>query len=203
MGCEWMGFCALEQEAQAAWAQALLSVLAIGVAVYLPHRDRTSELRRRLDVYCALFGTMHDQARRDADILRNAIALQATAERNTGGWERLAQSMGSVALHEVPDHRLVLLLTYATELAHVAGQAWERGRVNTLVQPVRETALRELDKTATSMGRVYDEAVAIRNELGSATWMGAIRYRIFRLRKWWRERREEAAEAKGNRPPAA
>lgn len=36
MTCEWIGWCALQPEAQAAWVQAVGSVLALGVAVGVP-----------------------------------------------------------------------------------------------------------------------------------------------------------------------
>ena len=42
MDCEWIGWCALGQSAQAAWAQAIFSVVGIGVAIlvpYLQHRN--------------------------------------------------------------------------------------------------------------------------------------------------------------------
>lgn len=42
MDCGWIGWCALDQSSQAAWAQAVFSVVGIGVAIlvpYLQHRN--------------------------------------------------------------------------------------------------------------------------------------------------------------------
>ncbi|WP_156364945.1 hypothetical protein [Xanthomonas sp. Leaf148] len=43
MNCEWIAWCALKPEAQAAWVQAIGSVVAIAVAVFVP---RSSDNRR-------------------------------------------------------------------------------------------------------------------------------------------------------------
>lgn len=128
MECDWIGFCSLKQEAQAARAQAVLSVFAIGVAIYLPHRDRKAELRRRLDVYCTLLGALSTQAAMDAEHLQRVVGTGGDATRETEGWRKIVEAVVACPLHEVPDHRLVLLLSDAAVIAQMAGEAWNIGR---------------------------------------------------------------------------
>lgn len=47
MSCSFVGWCALDGEAQAAWTQAVLSVLAIVVAVLIPLRQHKSDRAER------------------------------------------------------------------------------------------------------------------------------------------------------------
>lgn len=41
MECEWIGWCSLTISEQAAWVQAIGSLLAIGIAIYVPWRQRS------------------------------------------------------------------------------------------------------------------------------------------------------------------
>jgi len=71
MACEWIGWCALDAAAQAAWLQALGSLAAIGVAIYVPGKQRRREItaahaatmaraRALALVYLPLFRQWHD-----------------------------------------------------------------------------------------------------------------------------------------------
>ncbi|WP_141454198.1 hypothetical protein [Pseudoxanthomonas sp. z9] len=191
MACDWIGFCSLKEEAQAAWAQAVLSVFAIGVAIYLPHRDRKAELRRRLDVYCTLLGTLSTQAKMDAEHLERAIQIGGDATRPLDGWQKMVDAIASCPLHDVPDHRLVLLLSDAGIMAGMEGEAWNRGRGADVIPAERRRALRDLKIAANTLREIHEDAVAIRNELGSSTWIGAARYRAFRLKRWLAAKREK------------
>lgn len=59
MGCTWIGWCALGAEAQAAWVQAIGSVVAIALAVAVPayqHWSATRKERRQLDLRARSLG---------------------------------------------------------------------------------------------------------------------------------------------------
>lgn len=98
MGCEWIGFCALKPEAQAAWAQAVFSVVGIFVAVLVPwwqHNAasdiRASEARVKAIARAALIfkGVKELCARID----RAQALFDAKSRMDEEGWK-----VGSVAI---------------------------------------------------------------------------------------------------------
>lgn len=65
MNCELIGWCALKPEVQAAWAQAVLSVVAVGIAIYVPAKI---EGRQRHRSFYAITGLLVAIAERVAEL---------------------------------------------------------------------------------------------------------------------------------------
>src|SRR3546814_9218515 len=87
MDCNWIGWCALGVNAQAAWVQAVGSLVAIVVAIGVPARQHGLAVRRE---------------KRAADLRARALGhafladLEIIGERLTGVWDTEPQ-------HEMPD----------------------------------------------------------------------------------------------------
>lgn len=80
MECTFIGWRALEPEAQAAWAQALLSVLAISVAIFVPTYLHLKEMKQR---------DMDRQARKKSmalAVLNELIPVESELESYIDQW---------------------------------------------------------------------------------------------------------------------
>jgi len=142
MDCEWIGWCALEQSAQAAWAQAIFSVIGIGVAILVPflqHRN-AAKVRaidsKQLAISRASGLIRHVKAYADrVDRTKNAFDQR---DQNVDAW-KLAWPAPSadllaaaVALHELgqPGIDLIKAMHHSLEAKHLLDDGYYVNRDN-------------------------------------------------------------------------
>ena len=177
MGCEWIGFCALGDEAQAAWAQAILSVIAIFFAGWLPVRQRSNEHRARMDNYVGLLAYAYDLA---DDYCKKA--LQELGNVGASSWnyseiQKISTTIDRVNPHEVPDWKLIPIF-HDAHTALVAFAILIQGIISKARNgyPVMQNDLDILEAHVKTLEICYNEAASIRNALGGQTWMQKFRF---------------------------
>ncbi|MBY4594952.1 hypothetical protein K3217_05285 [bacterium BD-1] len=89
----------------AAWAQAILSFLAILAAALFPWWHEKRSIRRKVDVLIGLIARAEGEARQLAENLRlaNGRSLLTLEPRQ---WERIERTFAGIPQHEIPDTRI-------------------------------------------------------------------------------------------------
>lgn len=142
--CEFVGWCKIPLEAQAAWAQAILSVVGIGLAIWLPIRMATKERKRRYfgveGLFISLFRRVDTLYARARD---QKVPFGKTIEDDELG--RLIKAMDSIPAHDLPDAGLIFPVieaitasqTFRAEFAQLSahgqlGTQWTTDRIEVL-----------------------------------------------------------------------
>jgi hypothetical protein len=170
MGTELAG--GLTQEAMAAWAQAILSGVAILIAVLLPWRQARAEQRRRLDLYCEVFGRLESRCyEAEAGLLVDGVPGTIAEFFDIvpdGSWLRLGAVFDEMPRQDVPDARLIFLLDQASDLVHDCRATLERVRAIGTDDSVRRAA-GEIRQHAESAAQLAEWAREVRWEYGGGT----------------------------------
>ncbi|HDS1039368.1 TPA: hypothetical protein QDZ42_004310 [Stenotrophomonas maltophilia] len=170
----------------AAWAQALLSVAAVGIAYLLTsHRER-KDLSRKADVYVNLISL--------AEINSKAIAMytpgdveaigtgKSLIDYRTQDFEQFSKALHSISLQELPDFRLLEPIRNAARTCDDI--IFFLGRVKLIpVMSLSEEALETSERIREAQRRLtksYESAAAIANEYG----VPSLRQRWNRMRLW-------------------
>ena len=124
MGCEWIGFCSLKAEAQAAWTQAVLSVLAILVAIAIPIYQRWIDRRRDADSLMSLAQQVMMKAMDLRKSVEDYSGRRTLAEWATqSDWSELRDAIRSIEISRLPSPEFLGPLI---ELREVAAQYTEK-----------------------------------------------------------------------------
>lgn len=107
MNCELIGWCTLKPEVQAAWAQAVLSVVAVGIAIYVPAKI---EWRQRHRSFYAITGLLVAIAERVAELFSKVTSppIQTGAAIEDPELKRLIDALATIPVHELPESGLVV-----------------------------------------------------------------------------------------------
>lgn len=193
MGCTWIGWCALPAEAQAAWAQAVLSVMAIVFAAWIAGRRERRELARKLDVYVNLISMAESRATSiQSPPRRGAESREALADPSAGHLEYFqtyVEAFRAIHLHDLPDYRMLPVIEEARraceELAAVL-EVMERYRGTDF--PDRPSDALTIRKARHTLARSYAKAADICNDVAVPTLRQRARHIWFLIRnsRFWR-----------------
>jgi len=118
-------FCFTQSE-WAAWAQAIMSALAIWYSGRLAFKQSRSSKRERIETYIELLAV----ACRASDI---AVRITEEVVRSGGhlaggrqDFAKLGASFHAIAFHEVPDYRLVANLRNASRMCEMLDEIYDR-----------------------------------------------------------------------------
>lgn len=136
MDCVWIGWCGLEQSAQAAWAQAVFSVVGIGVAILVPYfQHKNAAKLRALDAQAlavsraaALIKHVKAYAAR-VDSTKEAFDQRNLAEHTwSAGWPAPPNELQAAAatLHELgqPGTELIKAMHHSLEAKDLLDTNW-------------------------------------------------------------------------------
>lgn len=184
--CVFIGWCDLSQDAQAAWAQGILSIVGVALAIWLPIRIANQERRRRYlgveGLFIALHGrvdTLYQRARDGHVEFGHAVNDQDLA--------RLIEAMDRIPAHDLPDAGLILPLIDAISAANRFKATYAEltgyGQVGTQFTQEKIETLKILRKGILELYLLVHRMGAYR--------FGSAFYR-------WRDRRRRRAENRGN-----
>lgn len=177
--CFYLDWHGLTAEEWAAWAQALLSALAIVVAARMTMSQERRALRSRIDAYLAIISHAYDEAQGTVQHLKVGIGKSASSNV-TDEWTRLCQVFDAIPFHEVPDFSLYGVLVEASRASANIRDIYEP--LLKSGKPVGEIDY-ELAKTEEHRLEIaYDDAVAISNKLADPSFLQNIRYKLFKLK---------------------
>lgn len=162
MALEQAASAGMSAEAWAAWAQALLSGLAIVLAVLMPWRQARDEQRRKLKLHARLLERVKDLCENAA----SGLELGANVHQPSGfhdhvpeaSWLRLAGILDEVPRYEVPDPEMIPLLDHGSELIHDARTAMKRVRTN--AQNIQAEAIAMRQRVVDAV-KIHDHAVLL------------------------------------------
>lgn len=99
----------------AAWAQAILSGLAILYSGRLAANQARTAKRERVDTYIQIVTIAMQEAQHAEELLTDALKSGSAINGSPYGFLELKKDLESAPFHEVPDHRLVRILRDAAE----------------------------------------------------------------------------------------
>lgn len=170
LSLDWKGMSASEW---AAWAQAILSALAIVAAAFIAGSQERRTMRRRIDAYVEIINHAASDATATASTLEHAVGERVRSDE-TDEWKRLCQVFDAIQFHEVPDHRL---------FGVVRDAARSCARIRDMYEPmltsnsgVSERLYMMVKNEELTLQQCYEDASEISNELAGMNIRGRIRY---------------------------
>lgn len=108
MSCGWIGFCSLDPQAQAAWVQAIFSVIAILVAGWLPFlHSRVKEKRGLVALYAAAIEVAHGAGDIVAGMGYAIDEGKAVSHKYLYRWAALVDEWTEIRLGAMPTHAVI------------------------------------------------------------------------------------------------
>lgn len=104
--CQWAGWCGIEIEAQAAWAQAILSFVAIIAAGLFPIFHNAHQLARRVTSLYGFAQYVSDRAK-GLVILLGYPDINISQWGDPVEWDQIRDAVLAVPIHDLPDEQLV------------------------------------------------------------------------------------------------
>lgn len=163
----------------AAWAQAILSAVAIVVAARLATSQERRARRSKVDAYVEIIS--HAESEAGSAALHLELAKGKVISTNAEDeWTRLCRVFDNIPFHDVPDFRLYGLLRDAARAS---------ANIRDIYEPLlnSDTQIKELDVQLVrteehTLRACYEEATEISNELAGLNLKGRIRLAWARLR---------------------
>ena len=126
--CLWLTSVCMTQGEWAAWAQAILSALAIFVAALFPSYVERAKTRRMIENYGSMMRVAWAAAHRDAGTIERSVGGASGIHWDEAKWDRLHSAFSVVPYHDLPDDRLFDLVHDAAEAVSNMREVW-RGAV--------------------------------------------------------------------------
>ncbi|UJB17599.1 MULTISPECIES: hypothetical protein [Lysobacter] len=117
--CELISWCALKPEVQAAWAQAILSVVAIIAAGWFGIVQHRREINQKIGAVIALLEGAYYEADEFAAEIHADIGSLQPADWQLDRMASLCKALEAIPAHDLPDKRLV---PYTLDAANWAGR---------------------------------------------------------------------------------
>lgn len=181
--CFYLDWHGLTPSEWAAWAQAILSAVAIVVAARMATSQERRARRSKVDAYVEIISHAESEAGATARFLEHSKG-KAISSNVTDEWTRLCRVFDNIPFHDVPDFRLYGLLRDAAKAS---------ANIRDIYEPLldSDTQVKELDAGLVrteehTLRACYEEAAEISNELAGLNLKGRIRLAWARLRGMWR-----------------
>jgi hypothetical protein len=176
--CFYLDWSGLKPEVWAAWAQAILSAVAIVVAARMSTNQEKRQKRAKLEAYLAIASDILDQA-------EDSLAeFESRSGRNSSlvqfqWWERICTVLEAIPLHEIPDYRLYSVVWRARNVADASCELHKKTLKDNVITDHRIEIMKMIRENASG---VYDETVKVVNELADPTLAQRFRYWSFKRR---------------------
>ena len=178
--CQFVGWCALPHEAQAAWAQAVLSVVAILVAATFPLISERARKRERISVYLSMIGVAFHRASVDTWNISNRIGSAVNPLMDNRDWARITKMFENVQYHEMPDADLISILDDTQAAVQRFQGLWDI----LLARKATSFPVTSADAAIAKQARdeiqvAYEQSLRVRHKYSWAGPIDAIKYRLF------------------------
>lgn len=180
---EWDG---LTPSEWAAWAQAILSAVAIIVAARLATNQERRNKRNRVDAYVAIVSDVHDQCVYTYDMHINMVGLPA-APGQLERWNETCALLSAIPFHEVPDFRLYSAVRESLDIAKQV-----RDNQIALSAPgaqITDGDVQFMFECEKGMESVYSEVIEVSNELATPSLKQ--RWKHWKIKRRLKERDSE------------
>lgn len=151
----------------AAWAQAILSVLAIWYSGrFALHQARSARLAK-LDTYLAILGLAADEAAsavRHIDHLKPGYRIAVSSlDGDKGIFAKIATDLEAVSFHDLPHHRLVRIVKDAVVACRTLSLNYEK--YFETGEEVTEYSKEQIRESSEALGFIYEDAQALRSKM--------------------------------------
>jgi hypothetical protein len=189
--CFYLDWAGWSPEVWAAWAQAILSAVAIVVAARMATNQDRRARRSRVEGYFSLVSDVQDQVENSYVLFLNLEGYSAPPgflEK----WEETCKRLADIPFHEVPDYRLYLAVRESLDIARSI-----RDTHRATSEPgskITSEDIEHIHDCETAMEQVYDDVVKVINELATPTLKQ--RWNYWRFKERSKERALKGEKAK-------
>jgi|GEM_PF-5098729 len=120
MDCSWIGWCALKPEGQAAWVQAIGSIAAIAVAIWVANTQHVRLDRKRSRAIRTLMNYAVTTIKSDAALVHEMVLGGQFTHINPESVRSARRTLDSIRLDDLPEYRLIPHITLTSELLRLA-----------------------------------------------------------------------------------
>lgn len=187
MDCHFLSWCTLKPEVQAAWAQAILSVMAIFVAATMASRQDRRNRRIKIDNYVEMISLLASEAEHLVFLLKLEPGKVVASEANF--WGRSVKMLDAIPFHEIPDFKLFSVLVDSRRCCVEIRDRYEIAMTAGNV-PADAMTLDFLAEEARVLDECYEAAAEISNRLGGLNLTGNARLAWRKFVVWikWKPR---------------
>lgn len=188
--CFYLDWRGLTPSEWAAWAQAVGSVVAILVSVWIPMWHQKRDLRRQVSNYVRMVGLAKSIAVSNARQTSEWIGNLADPQWVNGEWDLLIASLKGVEYHQLPDFGLFVPLQDSlrdAELCRTIMIAGSAAAEKTM--PITAVMANDLRACAGRLTASHRQAAYILSGYGGRGPLEYLRWRYHRIRRWMSARR--------------
>ncbi len=160
----WMWAKGWRAEVTAAWAQAILSAVAIIYSGRLAFNQVRGAKREKIDTYLAIFHSASEDARAALRKARAAAKQSDYLRAEPFGFAAFKERLDAIPFHDVPDHRLIELIRNASEAVHMLDRNFDQ-RIDSILEMDGKT-LDRVEEAASTLIMCFMDARTISYELG-------------------------------------
>lgn len=164
--CSWFlpSWCATQSE-WAAWAQAIMSALAIWYSGRLAFRQRSVDKREKIETYVQLVAVAAQEGALAVHWLE-ALRYKSLPQRDgSGSFLSLKEDLESISVNDIPDHRLIRILRDAAWACDKLHRHYDVFLGGSEVPGLGNRI--EASDAADLLIRCHDDAIALRDEFFS------------------------------------
>ncbi len=162
--CNWLlpSMC-LAQSEWAAWAQAIMSALAIWYSGSLAFNQTRRAKREKIDTYVAILQEADDAAQLAIGVLSHAAEDEYLAVCKFMDFAGLERSFRDISFHDVPDYRLVYIIREAADCCEALRKRYDDKADGS--EPFRPYDYALAKPQAEKLATLLEEAERISNSL--------------------------------------
>lgn len=156
--------CATQSE-WAAWAQAVMSALAIWYSGRLAFRQKTVEKREKIETYVQLVSVAAEEGTLAAHWLEVLRHKNLPERDGSGSFLSLRKDLESISVNDLPDHRLIRILRDAAWACDKLHRHYDLFLGSSDIPDLGDRI--EASDAADLLNRCLDDAIALRDEFFS------------------------------------
>lgn len=162
--CTWLApsICATQSE-WAAWAQAVMSALAIWYSGRLAFNQARSTKREKVQTYVRMIALASQESQHAMNFVRGGFERKNPIGGEIYGFAQLRDNLDSISFHDVPDPRLVSIIRDAAAACHKLDTNCDM--ILNTGEPVEFLSMVEVEDGASTLLQCFMEAADISMEL--------------------------------------
>lgn len=153
----------MSSESAPAWAQAILSALAIWYSGRLAFNQANAAKREKVNTYASIMASALDDGKAAVQLSRMALIHRERVSASAFGFSGMKHRLDEIPFHDVPDHRLIELIRNASMACEMLHEHFD-SRLSSLLT-AQEADVVAIEEAASTLAMCVIDAEGISDEL--------------------------------------